>query len=138
MPQLIKNAWRVHRDIADRRPSLLRLHGAYSAGLDDAGPEASARLRSELIDVPLICISGSDDQLWPSDRMAADLLQARSNPLDAHLRLRDAGHLIRLGMFPGTAQWTGGIAFGGTASGQGLAQRAATTEVLQFLARVHA
>lgn len=136
MPQLIKNAWRVHRDIADRRPSLLRLHGAYSAGLDDAGPEAPARLRSELIDVPLFCITGTDDQLWPSERMAADLLQARSNPLDAHLRLDDAGHLIRLAMFPGTAQWTGGIAFGGTASGQGLGQRAATREVLGFLSRV--
>jgi pimeloyl-ACP methyl ester carboxylesterase len=138
MPQLINNAWRVHRDIKHGRPSLLKLHAAYTAGLDELGPitSAAARLRSELVDVPLLCISGSDDQLWPSTRMSEELLAARNHPLDQHVRLDDAGHLIRLGMFPGTAQWSGGIAFGGTPAGQGRGQRAATTAVLGFLSGV--
>ena len=138
MPQLIRNAWRVHRDIAHGRPSLLKLHDAYTAGLDELGPitTSPARLRSEVVDVPLLCISGTDDHLWPSERMADELLAARNHPLDQHVRLEDAGHLIRLGMFPGTAQWSGGIAFGGTAAGQGRGQRAATTAVLGFLSGV--
>jgi dienelactone hydrolase len=138
MPQLIRNAWRVHRDIAHGRPSLLKLRAAYTAGLDELGPIAGApaRLRSEAIDVPLLCITGSDDQLWPSERMAGELLAARNHPLDQHVHLDGAGHLIRLGMFPGTAQWSSGIAFGGTAAGQGQGQRAATTTVLGFLSGV--
>ncbi|WP_207842270.1 acyl-CoA thioesterase/bile acid-CoA:amino acid N-acyltransferase family protein [Williamsia soli] len=135
MPQLIRNAWRVHRDIAHRTPSLLRLHAAYTAGLDAAGSGA-ARLPSELIDVPILCIAGSDDRLWPSSRMATELLAARSDPADELLELENAGHLIRLATLPATAQWTGGIAFGGTASGQGRAQRAATAAVLRFAVRV--
>jgi dienelactone hydrolase len=138
MPQLIRNAWRVHRDIAHGRPSLLKLGAAYAAGLDELGPiaNAPARLRGEVIDVPLLCITGSDDQLWPSERMADELLAARNHPLDQHVHLDGAGHLIRLGMFPGTAQWSSGIAFGGSAAGQGQGQRAATTAVLGFLSGV--
>jgi hypothetical protein len=37
-------------------------------------------------------------------------------------------------MFPGDAQWSGGIAFGGTPAGQGRAQRAAVDAVTEFLA----
>ncbi|MGJ5668152.1 acyl-CoA thioester hydrolase/BAAT C-terminal domain-containing protein [Rhodococcus aetherivorans] len=132
MPQMIRNAWRAGRDVARHRPSLLRLSDAYRAGLRDA-PDP-AHLRSEKIDAPILCITGTDDQLWPATDMAGALLARRGDGRDRHLSVDGAGHLIRLGMFPGDAQWSGGIAFGGTPAGQGRAQRAAVDAVTEFLA----
>jgi predicted esterase len=136
MPQLIGNAWRAHRDIAAHRPSLLRLGAAYRAGL--AAAPADAALRSEEATPPLLCLTGADDQLWPSDEMATALLDRRSAAHDEHRTFDGSGHLIRLGMFPADAQWTGGIAFGGGGAGQGRAQREAVSSVLDFLARITA
>ncbi|RZL79890.1 MAG: acyl-CoA thioesterase [Rhodococcus sp. (in: high G+C Gram-positive bacteria)] len=136
MPQLIRNAWRAHRDIAAHRPSLLRLGAAYRSGLAAAPPEAA--LRSEEATPPLLCLTGADDQLWPSEEMSTALLDRRSAAHDAHRTFDGAGHLLRLGMFPADAQWTGGIAFGGGGVGQGRAQREAVRSVLGFLARITA
>ncbi|MFZ2173510.1 MAG: acyl-CoA thioesterase/bile acid-CoA:amino acid N-acyltransferase family protein [Rhodococcus sp. (in: high G+C Gram-positive bacteria)] len=133
MPQLVANAWRAHRDIAAQRPSLLRLGAAYRAGLAAAPP--ASQLRSERVEAPLLCISGDDDELWPSGKMAAALLDRRAVGHDEHRQFAGAGHLIRLGMFPADAQWTGGIAFGGGGAGQGRAQREAVRGVLDFLGR---
>ena len=58
----------------------------------------------------------------------------RSGAGDDHLHYPEAGHLIRLGQLPTDAQWTGGIALGGTRTGQAEAQREATVKVLDFLA----
>lgn len=76
--------------------------------------------------------------MWPSSEMATALLDRRSAARDEHRTFDGAGHLIRLGMFPADAQWTGGIAFGGDGAGQGRAQREAVRSVLGFLARVRA
>ena len=37
MRQIIRNAWTVGRDITHQRPTLLRLHPAYEASLQDVG-----------------------------------------------------------------------------------------------------
>ena len=50
-----------------------------------------------------------------------------------HVRYDGAGHLIRLGVLPTDAQWTGGIALGGDRAAQAAAQRAATADALGFL-----
>lgn len=71
--------------------------------------------------------------LWPSGPMAEALLARRSRAGDRHVRFPGAGHLIRLGLFPTDAPWTGGVAFGGDRAGLADAQRLATARVLGFL-----
>jgi pimeloyl-ACP methyl ester carboxylesterase len=140
MPQLLHNAWRVHRDIAEHRPSLLRLRPAYAAGLAAGG--ADAEIAAERVTCPLLCLTGSDDQVWPSVEMTTVLLERRHRAgvggRDRHLTYTDAGHLIRLGVLPTDAPWTGGIAFGGTREGTADAQRGVTATVLEFLTDVAA
>jgi BAAT / Acyl-CoA thioester hydrolase C terminal/Acyl-CoA thioester hydrolase/BAAT N-terminal region len=140
MPQLLHNAWRVHRDIAEHRPSLLRLRPAYAAGLAAGG--ADAEIAAERVTCPLLCLTGSDDQVWPSVEMTTVLLERRHRAgvggRDRHLTYPDAGHLIRLGVLPTDAPWTGGIAFGGTREGTAGAQRGVTATVLEFLTELTA
>ncbi|WP_249353924.1 acyl-CoA thioesterase/bile acid-CoA:amino acid N-acyltransferase family protein [Rhodococcus sp. USK13] len=136
MPQLIRNAWHAHRDIAARRPSLLRLGTAYRAGL--AAAPANSTLHSERVAAPLLCLTGEDDELWPSADMATALLARRAERHDEHRCFPGAGHLVRWGMFPSGAQWTGGIALGGGGIGQARAQRQAIQCVLGFLSRTAA
>jgi hypothetical protein len=133
MPQLIRNDWHVHRDTAAHRPSLLRLRGAYEAGL--ARGVDTAVIPSEQVRCPILCVSGSDDQLWPSGPMADALLARRGRSDDGHLRYAGAGHLIRLGTLPTDAPWSGGIAFGGTRAGLAAAQRDVTDRIPAFLQR---
>ena len=135
MPQLIRNAWQVGRDTAAHRPTLLRLRPSYEAGLQARSMRAAdAAIAAERAAGPLLVITGGDDQLWPSPEMAGELLARRPGAGDDHMHFPGAGHLIRLGQLPTDAQWTGGIALGGTRTGQAEAQREATRGVLEFLA----
>ncbi|MDN5859832.1 MAG: hypothetical protein L0H84_14540, partial [Pseudonocardia sp.] len=133
MPQLVRNAWRVQRDAAAHVPTLLRLRPAYEAGFAAARDSADARIPAERAGCPLLVLSGTEDEIWPSGPMADALLGRRVDPADSHLSLPGAGHLIRLGVLPTDAQWTGGIAMGGTRGGQAVAQRGAIQDVLAFL-----
>jgi hypothetical protein len=137
MPQLIRNAWQIGRDTAAHRPTLLRLHTAYEAGLrrvsTDAGTASTdPRIDAAALQSRLLILTGSLDQVWPSERMALDILQRRGSTDDQHQHYLGAGHLIRLGNLPTDAQWTGGVAFGGNRSEQAAAQRDATARVLGF------
>ena len=86
-------------------------------------------------------LCGTDDQVWPAGPMAAALAAQRHaagcDRDDELVVYSGAGHLIRLGLLPTDAQWTGGIALGGSREGQARAQADATTRVLAFLAHAH-
>ncbi|MCW4352361.1 acyl-CoA thioesterase/BAAT N-terminal domain-containing protein [Hoyosella sp. YIM 151337] len=132
MPQLIRNAWRVNRDIAAGRPTLLRLRPAYETGLVD--PPVEAALQAEKVRCPLLCISGAEDALWPSTVMAEQLMSRRGNrPGDSRIEFQGAGHFFRFGIFPTDALWTGGIVLGGERSAHAAAERQATEHVTRFL-----
>ena len=135
MGQLVRNAWRIGRDRAAHRPTLLRLRDAYAAGLTHS---TDGELAAERVGSPLLLLTGSEDAVWPSDEMADAIRARRANPADRHVRYDGAGHLIRLGVLPTDAQWTGGIVLGGDRAAQAAAQRAAITEVLGFLQAVTA
>ncbi len=137
MGQLVRNAWRIGRDRAAHRPTLLRLRAAYAAGLAHG---TAGTLAAERVDHPLLLLTGTDDAVWPGEPMAEAILGRRAADVgrDRHVRFAGAGHLVRLGAFPTDAQWTGGIALGGEREGQAVAQRAAVTEVTRFLADVTA
>ncbi|MGW5523779.1 acyl-CoA thioester hydrolase/BAAT C-terminal domain-containing protein [Gordonia sp. NPDC003950] len=133
MPQLVGNAWRLSRDIGAGRPTVLRLHPAYDEGLRRSiAPEA--QLASERITCPILCISGSDDALWPSERMADALLGRRNTSSDKHIRYEGAGHFLRPGLFPTTVQLAGGIDLGGRAAEHASACLALTDDIVTFIA----
>ena len=158
MRQLVRNAWTVGRDAAHRRPSLLRVRPAYENSLAtigstvvddggtvqaagaDPGPAAAsaAVLDATTVASPLLMLCGTDDQVWPAGPMAATLAAQRHaagcDRDDELVVYSGAGHLIRLGLLPTDAQWTGGIALGGSREGQARAQADATARVLAFLA----
>jgi hypothetical protein len=139
MSQLVRNAWWASRDAAAHRPTLIRLRPAYEAGLrGPATGAADARIPAEQADSPLLLVTGTEDAVWPSGPMAQEVLGRRLRPSDEHLTCRGAGHLVRLGVLPTDAQWTGGIALGGTRTAQAVAQRRATTRITKFLSAVTA
>jgi hypothetical protein len=139
MSQLVRNAWWASRDAAAHRPTLIRLRPAYEAGLrGPATGAADARIPAEQADGPLLLVTGTEDAVWPSGPMAQEVLGRRLRPSDEHLSCRGAGHLVRLGVLPTDAQWTGGIALGGTRTAQAAAQRRATTRITKFLSAVTA
>jgi dienelactone hydrolase len=140
MPQLIRNAWTIGRDTANHRPTLLRLRPAYEAGLRDrASTSADSAIAAERVTAPLLLLTGGEDALWPSEPMAQELLSRRAGATaDQHFCYPGAGHLIRFGNFPTDAQWTGGIALGGSREGQAEAQRDALPRLLAFLASLTA
>jgi len=70
--------------------------------------------------------------------MAEAISGRRAVAADRHVRFAGAGHLVRLAVLPTDAQWTGGIALGGDRAAQAAAQRAAITEVTEFLSAVTA
>ena len=137
MGQLVRNAWRIGRDRAAHRPTLLRLRAAY-CGRPRPRHGRDARRGA-------VRPSVAPAQRHRRRRVAGGA-DGRGDPRqtgggrrpDRHVRFAGAGHLVRLGAFPTDAQWTGGIALGGEREGQAAAQRAAITEVTRFLADVTA
>jgi hypothetical protein len=128
------------RGRSPHEPHLMHLHDAYAAVLGTPAA-ASAGLPVERIAAPILCLTATDDQVWPSGPMADALLDRRrdagvpAGPVgDDHVRYPDAGHLIRLGLLVTTVSSSGGIAFGGTAAGTAAAQADGTERVLAFLA----
>jgi hypothetical protein len=137
--QLVRNAWWASGNAAAHRPTLIRLRPAYEAGLrGPATGAADARIPAEQADGSLLLVTGTEDAVWPSGPMAQEILGRRLRPSDEHLSCRGAGHLVRLGALPTDAQWTDGIALGGTRTAQAVAQRRATTRITKFLSAVTA
>lgn len=132
MPQLVRNAWRLGADERAHRPSLLRLRPAYRAGLAAGGPGA---LAAEDVAAPLLLVAGEEDAVWPAAEMAAAIADRRRRSDDELLVRPGAGHLLRPGILPTDAAWTGGIALGGRRAAQAAADRDLTAAMLAFLDR---
>ena len=115
----------------------LRLLGVYESALKRE-PEAvaAAMIPVEQIAAPILLISGTDDQLWPSTRLA-ELAMARlgesERPYhDMHLRYEGAGHLA--GRPAGPAAGSQRYALGGTATNDLASHEDAWPQVLRLLA----
>ncbi|WP_368498277.1 acyl-CoA thioesterase/BAAT N-terminal domain-containing protein [Herbiconiux sp. A18JL235] len=139
VPQLARNGWRLRRDAAHDRPTLLRLRPAYEGGLSHAGrvEREAARIVGERIAAPLFVAAGADDAVWPSASMAAELMRARRDEgvagADARHEFPHAGHLLRLGLQPTDALFTGGIELGGSREGHAAAEAQLWPAVRGFL-----
>lgn len=135
MPQLLRNAAFESWDRRRHRPTLLHLAVGYDL---HGNPEEISRaiLPVERIAAPILCLSGDEDEVWPSSRMSKEVLNRRPGGAaagDHHQRYPSCGHLIRYPYVPTTGLWTSGIAFGGTPEGLAAAQADAWPRILGFL-----
>jgi len=109
----------------------------YSYRLRSAS--ADARIPIEDVEGPIMLVAGGDDQLWPSARMAEDLMHRREaaggHPGDQMIIYPEAGHLIGKSYLPSgsTRIGRGSMETGGSPSGNARAQADAWPRVLAFL-----
>jgi pimeloyl-ACP methyl ester carboxylesterase len=91
----------------------------------------------ENIDGPLLLISGTDDQMWPSTRlseMAIERLKAHNHPFPyEHLRYEGAGHMITLPNAEPPPSWSSRYEVGGAPEANKFANADSWTKVLGFL-----
>jgi dienelactone hydrolase len=82
----------------------------YLSHLLDARAVERATIPVERTRGPILLVSGTDDQMWPSSELAdiaQGRLEAHRHPFPfRHLKYRDAGHLIRLPYIPTTVRAT--------------------------------
>ena len=111
----------------------------FMQGLKDQEAVEAARIPVEKINGPILLVSGTDDQLWPSTLMAETIMQQlQASGFDypyKHIAIKGAGHSIRSSLLPlaGTTTTRGGrILLGGTYEG---VRRSASSwpEIIDFL-----
>src|SRR5919199_1827781 len=72
----------------------------YERALEDEPAVAAASIEVEKINGPVLVISGTDDQVWPSTRLSERMierLKAHDHPFPyEHLRYEGAGHMITM------------------------------------------
>jgi pimeloyl-ACP methyl ester carboxylesterase len=111
------------------------------------GADTEFHIPVERLPGPLLIISGSADEIWPSalagDRLAERLTEQHFPHEVRNLRLAGAGHAIRLPNYP--APFTRGyhplgvfLRMGGTPQANARAARVAWQETLEFLSRIYA
>jgi dienelactone hydrolase len=129
-----------------RRP--LRLRPVFEALLRKHDLVAAATIQVERIKGPVLLISGTADELWPSERFA-EIVMARlrenEHPYpDKHVRYAGAGHFVCFPYaLPSMAPMTRmspvpvfTMDFGGTAEANAASARDSWPEILRFLAAV--
>lgn len=116
----------------------LRLRGLYDAALKAPGWPPEAVIPIERSRAAVLLVSGTDDQLWPSDEMAdavAARLKEHKHPRPVrHLKYDGAGHGLFPAFVPGR-QFTsaGTLALGGTPEANARAVKNFTQETREFL-----
>ena len=107
----------------------LAIYKIYERSLAQKDAVAQATIAVEKIHGPVLLLSGSKDDLWPSDQMG-DAIVARlkamgfNHPCE-HVKYEDAGHTLNEYFMRG-----------GTVEGNRTARIEATKKMLEFLARI--
>lgn len=115
--------------------------GAYQHGLKVTAAVGKAAIPVENIAGPVLLVSATDDQVWPSSLMARQImhrLAAHHHPYpDESLCYADAGHDIQAPYRPTNASGVAvpgfSFAWGGTPTAYAFADRDAWNKVLAFL-----
>src|SRR5215471_920456 len=119
----------------------LRIGLNYQHSLKNEPAIQKATIRVELINGPILLVSGMDDQIWPSfgfgELIMRRLKTRRHRFQDRHLAYQNAGHLIGKAYLPvGSTLIAGGrIESGGTPLGDAKAQEDSWPSVVRFLNR---
>ncbi len=118
------------------QPAALR--SSYEEGLKDQAAVAAATIPVEKINGPVLLLSGTDDQLWPSTPMG-DMVMARlrahNHPYPyEHLKYEGAGHEISGLYLPMTGSTqSGNLLLGGSPAANARASADSWPKVLAFL-----
>jgi dienelactone hydrolase len=124
--------------------SFLRIGGpypnrtAYEPALDDPSVVAAATIPVENIGGPILLISGTDDQLWPSARMAELImarLKAKNHPFaDQNLCYEGAGHWVGVPYLPAVSSTRDKVYIaGGSMEANAAASSDSWSKMLTFL-----
>jgi dienelactone hydrolase len=110
----------------------------YERSLDDEDAVAAASIAVERIEGPMLLISGTDDQVWPStplSEMVIERLEEHDHPFrHEHLRYEGAGHLMVPGLQTGTnPESLGRVKLGGSSEANEFASADSWPKVLDFL-----
>ena len=115
-----------------RRP--LIFGPSYINGL--AGAPEEATIAVEQIDAPILLVSGSDDQVWPSSLMSNQIAERRrtklQDPRVTNLVFEGAGHGITYNLWPSGGKRTGMFFRGGRASIDHRSGQVAWAATLEF------
>jgi dienelactone hydrolase len=109
----------------------------YERALLDRKAVAAASIAVEKIDGPVLVVSGTDDQMWPSTRfseMVIERLKAHNHPFSyEHLCYEGAGHLITLPRYEPDMGGIGRYELGGSREANDFANADSWPKVLSFL-----
>jgi dienelactone hydrolase len=116
----------------------INLRELYLGSLDNKEAVTQASIPVENINGSILLISGHDDQIWPSQLMAEQIIfrlkKHNFNYKYEHLSYDSAGHGITSYYWPTARPETPGFySLGGTAAGDAHAQADSWPKVLQFL-----
>ncbi len=116
------------------------LRNTYAMDKNDPDTLAAATIPVEKINGPVLLISGTDDQMWPSDvfgDLIMERLEANSHPHERrHLKIKDGGHLVFLPVFmTGANREPVQFMFGGTAKVDAQGSVEAWGEMIDFFHR---
>ena len=114
------------------------LRNTYAMDKNDSDTLAAATIPVEKINGPVLLVSGTDDQMWPSDvfgDLVMDRLEANGHTFERrHLKIDGGGHLVFLPVF-----MTGGnrepvqFMFGGSAKADTHGSVEVWEEMIEFL-----
>lgn len=126
---------RVVGSYLGRKPIVGRVF--YERALEKETAVAAAEIAVENIEGPVLLISGTDDQMWPSTRlseMAIERLEAHDHPFPyEHLRYEGAGHMITLPNSEPPVSWMSRYEVGGNQQANEFANADSWKRVLGFL-----
>jgi pimeloyl-ACP methyl ester carboxylesterase len=112
-------------------------HIFYERALKDRIDVAAASIAVEKINGPVLVISGTDDQMWPSPRfceMVIERLEANDHPFPyEHLRYEGAGHMILMPNSEPEAHKMDRFEVGGSKEANEFANKDSWQKVLGFL-----
>lgn len=110
----------------------------YERALDDEDAVAAASIAVEKIEGPVLLISGTNDQVWPStplSEMVIERLEEHDHPFRyEHLRYEGAGHLTIPGFAPDAGSLRR-VKLGGSREANELAGADSWRKVLDFLGK---
>lgn len=144
LPALAANNRTADWSMFDNARDAKRQTPAFLSCLGDPEAMARARIAIERIQGPVMFISGSDDQLWPSELFSEmaekELAERQFRHTVRHVRNPDTGHTISFPYQPTTVirrpHAVSGLfmVYGGTPPGNARAGERSWQEVLAFLA----
>ena len=123
---------------ADFKTQSYRLRVGYERGLQLSQNKQISEILVENISGPILFVSGTDDQVWPSSTMANLAVQRLAEKgfkyKVKHLEYEGAGHFIGLlPSWPTSGRVLGSMYAGGNQEADGLACESSWPQIIQFL-----